>query len=119
MAKTMYYDSNLNLCLRVHCWNDNGKNKGKNCPDLEISYYIECTEQIDFEAIKNRRKRSPIVCVQNDSLNSTTDKDNHINEEITHSGDYSDDFSGDFFDEVSGDFSGDLSDDSSDDSIFS
>ena len=98
MEKTIYYDFNLNLCLRVHCWNDYGKNKGKNCPDLEISYYIECTEQIDFQSIKNRKKRSPIVC-ENESFNTTTEENNHIDEQITHSGDYSDDFSGDFSDD--------------------
>lgn len=53
----------ISIVFRVHCWNNYGNNIGQNCPDLEISYYIECSEEIDFNEIKNRRKkRTPVVC---------------------------------------------------------
>ena len=47
----------------MHCFNDYGKNKGRDCPDLEVRYFIECSDMIDFDEIDHRRrKRSPIVC---------------------------------------------------------
>ena len=39
------------------------KNIGKNCPDLELRYYIECSdkESSNFND-HGRKKRSPFVC---------------------------------------------------------
>lgn len=51
------------IILRVHCWNNYGKNKGKECPDLELRYYIECSDREGFDINKHiRKRRSPIVC---------------------------------------------------------
>ena len=51
------------ILLRVHCWNNYGKNKGKECPDLELRYYIECSDREGFDITKHiRTRRSPIVC---------------------------------------------------------
>ena len=48
-----------------------GKNKNKNCPDLELTYYIECSEQIDLDLRENHLRRrgkessdDPIICQQ-------------------------------------------------------
>ena len=57
--------------FRVHCFNKYGKNKNKNCPDLELTYYIECSEQIDLDLRENHMRRrgkessdDPIICQQ-------------------------------------------------------
>ena len=42
----------------MHCFNDYGKNKGKDCPNLEVRYYIECREKVP----NSRLRRSSIVC---------------------------------------------------------
>ena len=42
----------------MHCFNDYGKNKGRDCPNLEVQYYIECLEKVP----SSRKRRSPIVC---------------------------------------------------------
>ena len=55
-----------NILLRIHCFNNYGKNEKTNCPDLEVRYYIECSEETDLSVIKYRRnRRSPIVCREN------------------------------------------------------
>ena len=66
-----------NLFLRVHCFNNYGKNRDKNCPDLEIRYLIECDGEIDKE---KRHRRSPIVC-QEDADPEATEQPEIITEE--------------------------------------
>ena len=56
------------ICFRVHCFNNYAKNEI--CPDLEVSYYIECSTKIDLGIKINRQKeksqeeskQNPIVC---------------------------------------------------------
>ena len=61
--------------FRVHCFNKYGKNKNSDCPDLEVTYYIECSEKIekeDLELKKSRTRRQidvPIIC-QHESINN-------------------------------------------------
>ena len=76
----------INL-FRVHCFNNYEKNKDKNCPDLELTYYIECSEKIENLDLREndigRRGDPPIICQQEPqqeinkkpSRNSTSSED--------------------------------------------
>ena len=61
--------------FRIHCFNKYGKNKNDDCPDLEVTYYIECSEKIETEDLdlkKSRMRRNidvPIIC-QHESINT-------------------------------------------------
>ena len=56
--------------FRVHCFNKYGKNKNSDCPDLEVTYYIECSEKIVNEGSRMRREIDvPIIC-QHESINT-------------------------------------------------
>ena len=65
--------------FRIHCFNKYGKNKNDDCPDLEVTYYIECSEKIeneepDLEKSQMRRKNHiPIIC-QHESINTPIPK---------------------------------------------
>ena len=52
------------ILLSVHCFNDYGKNKGKNCTNFEVSYLIECEKQMNLTPIAHPRNRRdlPIIC---------------------------------------------------------
>lgn len=70
--------------FRIHCFNKYGKNKNDDCPDLELTYYIECSKKIEQENLDLRPSRMrrkidvPIIC-QHESIkapmpeNITTD----------------------------------------------
>ena len=68
------------LCFRVHCFNNFRKTEA-NCPDLEVSYYIKCSEEIDFtdteftERVKRsalESSNSSIVCQKDTTVPITT-----------------------------------------------
>ena len=53
--------------FRIHCFNKYGKHKNDNCPDLEVTYYIECSEKEDLGLRESRMRREievPIICQQ-------------------------------------------------------
>ena len=59
--------------FRIHCFNKYGKNKNRDCPDLEVTYYIECSEKIEKEDLDlresymRRKIDIPIIC-QHESI---------------------------------------------------
>ena len=66
MLRNLNWNFYFFIKLRIHCFNNYGKNANINCPDLEVRYYIECLEETNFNAIKHvRNRRSPIICKEN------------------------------------------------------
>ena len=62
--------------FRIHCFNKYGKNENDDCPDLEVTYYIECYEKIEKEDLDlresymRRKNNAPIIC-QHESTNNS------------------------------------------------
>jgi len=73
LAKRILNKQFFTVNFRVHCWNYYGKNKEKECPDLEIRYFIDCSTTVKEE--NHQRKKRSSMCQSDPSAEISQQKE--------------------------------------------